>query len=314
MAQHWTVENISDQRGKVAIITGANSGIGFEAARALAQKGAQVVMACRDEKRGNDAAETIRREEVAGEVEMMILDLGDLASVRRFVENFAQRHAQVDILLNNAGIMRIPYRQTADGFEMQFGVNHLGHFALTGLLLPVIARTPQARVVTVSSSLHHSGHINFADLNARTNYDKGAAYSQAKVANLLFAYELQRKFVEHGFDAISVGAHPGYSATNLQFVGPQMENSRLMNLVMSFSNRVIAQSAAMGALPLLYAATAPDVKGGEYFGPDGMGESRGYPHRVVSSAESHNQEIARRLWSVSEEMTGVHYDFAVAKS
>jgi NAD(P)-dependent dehydrogenase (short-subunit alcohol dehydrogenase family) len=314
MKQQWTVRDIPDQSGKTVVITGANSGIGYEAARALAQHGAHVVMACRDLSKGKEAAGAIRQEAPRGSVELLQLDLADLKQVRHFVEMFGEHHTKLDVLINNAGIMHIPSRQTADGFEMQFGVNHLGHFALTRFLLPTLVKRPQARVVTVSSFLHKSGKINFADLNATTNYDKYLAYSQAKVANVLFAFELQRKFVAHHVDAISVAAHPGYAATNLQAVGPQMAGSRLMQTIMSLANRLVAQSAAMGALPILYAATAPDVTGGEYFGPSGFREIRGYPVRVTSSVESQDQEIARRLWAVSEEMTGVNYEEAFATS
>jgi NAD(P)-dependent dehydrogenase (short-subunit alcohol dehydrogenase family) len=254
----------------------------------------------------------VRAERPHGSLELMSLDLANLASVRTFADAFMSRFTKLDILVNNAGVMHIPYRKTADGFEMHFGTNHLGHFALTGLLLPVISRTPRARVVTVSSVLHKGGHINFDDLNMQQAYDRNKAYSQSKLANLLFAYELQRQFEAHGVDAISVAAHPGYSATNLQFVGPQMRQSSFEVRIAALMNRFIAQSAAMGALPTLYAAAAPVVLGGQYSGPDGFMENRGYPTVVKSNAESYDRAVAERLWKVSEQLTGVHYQFTVA--
>jgi NAD(P)-dependent dehydrogenase (short-subunit alcohol dehydrogenase family) len=301
-----------DMSGKTVVITGANSGIGFETARALAQKGAQVVMTARDAAKGQAALDTLRAERPRGSLELLTLDLASLASVRAFANDFTRRYTKLDILVNNAGVMHIPYRQTADGFEMQFGTNHLGHFALTGLLLPLISQTPRARVVTVSSVLHKGGHVNFDDLNMHQAYDRNKAYSQSKLANLLFAYELQRQFEAHRVDAVSLAAHPGYSATNLQYVGPQMRQSSLEMRITALMNRFIAQSAAMGALPTLYAATAPGVRGGQYIGPDGFMESRGYPTVAKSNAESYDRAVAERLWKVSEELTGVHYVFTLA--
>ncbi|MBA3945452.1 MAG: SDR family oxidoreductase [Herpetosiphonaceae bacterium] len=308
MAQHWTIDQVPDLTGKTAIITGANSGLGYETAKGLGRKGAYVVMACRDVAKGAEAAAMLQREYLAGSFVVEALDLADLGSVRQFATTFVQRFTALDILCNNAGVMHLPMRQTADGFEMQFGTNHLGHFALTGLLLPVILRTPQARVVTMSSVLHRSGKIDFADLQGRTSYNSQRAYGQSKLANLLFAYELQRKFEAHGIAAISVAAHPGYAATNLQLAGPQMAGSRLRTGMMTVANRVLAQSAARGALPIIYAATAPDVQGGEYFGPDGFMEMRGSPAKVHSSARSYDRVVAEQLWRVSEELTGVQYE------
>jgi NAD(P)-dependent dehydrogenase (short-subunit alcohol dehydrogenase family) len=305
-----------DQAGKVFAITGANSGLGFEAARVLALKGASVVMACRDADKGSQAANLILQETPPGTLEVLSLDLANLQSVRLFAETVLRRFTRLDGLLNNAGVMHVPYRETADGFEMHFGTNHLGHFALTGRLLPLLLSTPQARVVTTSSTRHRPGQIHFADLNARHNYDAVRAYSQSKLANLLFSYELQRKFSAAGVNAISVAAHPGYAATNLQFVGPRMQGSAWMEMMMGLGNRFVAQSAAMGALPLLYAATAADVQGGEYFGPDGLFEIRGYPIRVTSNAASLDLQVAQQLWTLSEEFTGVRYEpiFAAARS
>jgi NAD(P)-dependent dehydrogenase (short-subunit alcohol dehydrogenase family) len=238
---------------------------------------------------------------------MMLLDLADLSSVHRFAETFAQRHSTLSALVNNAGVMGIPYRQTVDGLEMQFGTNHLGHFALTGLLLPLLTATPQARVVTVSSMMHIFGKINFDDLNGAKKYDPWAAYSQSKLANLLFAYELQRRLANASVSTISLGCHPGYAATNLQFVAAQMNRSHLQEIQNRLANMLLAQSAAMGALPELYAATASNVAGGEYIGPLGLGKMRGYPGVVRSSARSYDVATAQKLWRVSEELTDVRY-------
>ncbi len=308
MADKWTTDSIPDLTGKIAIVTGGNSGLGYETALALVQKGAQVIVASRDPNKGAEAVTKIQATRPKGSAIFMQLDLANLASVRAFAEKFSGQFKTLDLLINNAGVMAIPYRTTADGFEMQFGTNHLGHFALTGLLLPIILRTPKARVVTVSSSLHRSGHINFDDLNPKANYKEGRAYSQSKLANLLFTYELQRKFKAHGSDAIAVAAHPGYAATNLQSAGPRMSGSVLRERFMQFGNAVFAQSAAMGALPTLFAAVSPTLHGGEYIGPDGFMEMRGYPMVAKSNAESYDVSVAQRLWTVSEQLTGVQYE------
>lgn len=307
-ANEYIADTLPQQTGKVVVVTGANSGLGLEAAQVLASLGAQVVMAVRSVEKGEQAAQTIRQSVPTGRIEVLPLDLASLDSIRRFAAVFSERYDALDILLNNAGIMRIPYRKSADGFEMQFATNHLGHFALTGHLLPQLVKRPGTRVVTVSSTLHRPGHIDFDDLNGEAHYNPGSAYSQSKLANLLFTYELQRQFEAHDIAALSVAAHPGYSATNLQFVGPDMQNSSLMRTFMAFGNRFFAQSVLMGTLPLLYAATMPDVQGGEYFGPAGPGEMRGYPRRVTSNAESYDTAVAQRLWEVSERLTGVHYE------
>ncbi len=303
----WTVDDIPDATGLTTIVTGGNSGIGYEAAAALAGKGAHVVLACRDRRRATDAADAIRRSRRHARVEAMTLDLASLESVRTFVEAFRQRHDSLHVLINNAGVMALPYRTTTDGFEMQFGTNHLGHFALTGLLLDRVLATPGARIVTVSSVAHRFGRIHFDDLQSERRYQKWEAYGQSKLANLLFTYELQRRFVGAGARAIAVACHPGYSATNLQAAGPRMAGTPFMERAMAVANRLLAQSAAMGALPTLYAATAPDVHGGDYIGPGGLGEAWGYPRKVRSSARSHDADAARRLWDESEVLTGVRY-------
>ena len=294
----WTTHNIPDQTGKIVIITGANSGLGLESTRALADKGAHVIMACRDTGKGWTAMAPILDANPAAALEVMPLDLADLSSVRAFAAAFSNKHSRLDILMNNAGVMALPQRQeTADGFEMQFGVNHLGHFALTGLLLDHLLATPNSRVVTVSSNAHKVGRIQFDNLDAEKSYSQWGAYCQSKLANLLFAYELQRRLDESDANTISVAAHPGYAATNLQ------RTSKLSLLM----NRLIAQDQATGALPQLRAATAADVRGGDYYGPDRFFEQRGHPVKVQSNRASHDEAVARRLWSVSEKLTGVQY-------
>lgn len=305
----WLAQHIPDQAGKRVVITGANSGLGFETAKVLAVRGAHVVLAVRDLHKGDRAAEAIRRAAPRADLELRPLDLASLASVRGFAEGFVRAQDRLDILINNAGVMAIPRRTTADGFEMQFGTNHLGHFALTGLLLPLLQRAPAGRVATMSSGMHLFGKMAFEDLQAERSYGKWTAYAQSKLANLLFAYELQRRLAAAGSKVISVAAHPGYAATNLQAVGPEMAGSRLWARIMPAANRILAQSAAMGALPMLYAATSPDVRGGDYLGPDGWLGQSGFPKRVASNARSHDRGAAARLWAMSAQLTGIDYDF-----
>jgi len=301
--QPWDKTQIPTLTGKTALVTGANSGLGYEITLALAEKGAHVIMACRNLDKANQAAANIRKQVANAVLTIKELNLSDLASVRRFATEIQPQLTKLDLLINNAGIMAIPERQTADGFEMQFGTNHLGHFALTAFLLQPLLATPGARVVSVSSGLHENATINFADLMGKQGYDKWKAYGQSKLANLLFAYELQRKFVKAGMQAISVGAHPGYAATNLQSGG----ESFIERIAMAAGNRLLAQSAATGALPILYAATARDVNGCDYIGPTGFQGMRGAAGKVRSNAESYNEEIATKLWNISIELTGVTY-------
>ncbi len=305
----WTAADIPDLSGRTAIVTGANSGLGFQTALALARHGASVVMACRDEVRGRQAVDRARALAPDVDVALGTLDLADLASVRRFAAWYGAGHERLDLLVNNAGVMAIPHRRTADGFEMQLGTNHLGHFALTGCLLPLLAARPGARVVTVSSVVHLFGRIAFNNLQREQRYERWTAYAQSKLANLLFAFELQRRADAAGLTLLSLAAHPGYAATNLQAVGPRMSGSRLQARLMQLGNRVFAQSDAQGALPSLYAATAPDVTGGDFYGPDGIGGVRGYPKRVKAVRRAYDEEAARRLWQVSEDLTGMHYRF-----
>ncbi|OLZ42155.1 short-chain dehydrogenase [Natrinema saccharevitans] len=303
----WTAEDVPDQSGRTIVVTGANSGIGLEATRELARNGATVIMACRSAERGADAADGIREEIPGADLRVEACDLGDLASVRDFA---AQLEAEIDVLVNNAGVMAIPRSETADGFETQFGVNHLGHFALTGLLLENLGleTEPDSRIVTVSSGVHERGRIDFDDLQHEDDYDKWDAYAQSKLANVLFAYELERRLLTADANAASVAVHPGYANTRLQLRGPEQSGSRLRKAGMAVLNTVVAQSAAMGALPTLYAATAPGAEGGAYYGPGGLMNMRGTPERQASSDRSYDEETARRLWDVSSELTGVTYD------
>ncbi len=304
----WTTDDIPDLSGRTAVVTGANSGLGFESALALARAGAEVVLACRDQTKGADALDRITGSVPSATVELASLDLADLSSIRAFATGFADRHPGLDLLLNNAGVMAIPRRETADGFEMQFGTNHLGHFALTGLLLDALLARPGARVVTVSSSAAQMGRMHFDDLQGTKKYGKWTAYAQAKLANQLFTLELDRRASRRNADLFSVAAHPGYAATNLQSVGPQMSGSSLMERFTDLGNSLIGQSPAGGALPSLYAATAPGVSGAQYFGPDGFMALRGAPKRVSFVKQAQDPVAARRLWMVSEELTGVRYD------
>lgn len=306
--KYWTANDIPDQGGKLFVITGANSGLGYEASLALARKGAHVVMACRNLGKGEVARKAILAQVADARIELEQLDLASLESVRSFVFRFQQQHHRLDVLLNNAGIMAIPASKTVDGFETQFGTNHLGHFALSGLLLETLLATPASRVVTLSSTAAEMGRIFFDDLMLSRSYERWKAYSQSKLANLIFALELQRRLAAAGADCISVAAHPGFASTNLQTAGLSQGNA-ILSYTLTRMFMPLAQSAEMGALPELYAATMPDVNGGEYFGPDGFSQVRGYPTRVTPRFNQiwRDRETARRLWQVSEELTGVHY-------
>lgn len=307
----WTLTDLPSSDGKVCIVTGANSGLGFETARALAGKGAHVLMACRRTDAANDAVRLIRRRTPKGRLDVLPLDLADLASVRNFAETALAAHPAVHMLINNAGVMALPHGQTKDGFELHFGTNHLGHFALTGLLLPAFRNTPGARVVTVSSQFHRLGRMDFEDPNReRRPYDKWRAYAQSKLANLLFAFELDRRLREARSTARSLAAHPGYAATNLQMQGPRLRGSAPAAWAYGIGNTFFAQSAENGALPILRAATDPEAAGGDYFGPGGPMELRGAPVKVAAHARARDAADARRLWTLSEKLTGVAYDFA----
>jgi NAD(P)-dependent dehydrogenase (short-subunit alcohol dehydrogenase family) len=305
----WSATDMPDQSGRVAVVTGANSGLGAITARELALRGATVVIACRDKSKGQRAAEDIRRASPGAALQVRRLDLADLASVREFVAGISDEHPQVDLLVNNAGVMAPPRRETADGFESQLGTNHLGHFALTGLLLDRLHAASEPRVVTLSSGAHRIGWMRWDDLQMERRYNNWLAYGQSKLANLLFTFELQRRATAAGSGLKALAAHPGYAATNLQFAGPAGFAERT---VMRVTNRVVAQSAEMGALPTLYAASQPDVPGGSFIGPDGFMEQRGYPHVVSAAGRAYDEGAWRRLWEVSEELTGVTFAFPAA--
>ncbi|WP_328782899.1 oxidoreductase [Streptomyces canus] len=301
----WNEKAIPDQSGRVAVVTGANSGIGYVTARELARRGARVVLACRSEARGAGAGERLVAEVPGAEVQFARLDLGDLSSVREFAA--AYPYDRLDLLINNAGVMALPYGTTADGFETQFGTNHLGHFALTGLLLPTLLETPAARVVTVSSTAHALANIDIDDLNSERRYRRWAAYARSKTANLLFVHELARRLAAHGSDVVAAAAHPGYAATNLQTTGPKMAGRKAAERFMRVGNRFFAQSADAGALPTLYAATAPDVPPDSFTGPSLAGW-RGSPAPSWRAPWTRDDRASARLWAASEELTGVAYD------
>lgn len=307
-ARPWCADDVPDLTDRVAVVTGANSGIGLETARVLAARGAHVVLACRDTGRGAAALSAIRTAHPSASAEVSRLDLASLASVRAFAEAFRAEHDRLDILCNNAGVMALPACKTADGFEMQLGTNHLGHFALTARLLDRLLAAHAARVVTVSSTMHRPGRLHWNDLQLESRYGKWRAYAQSKLANLHFAFELDRRLRRAGVRAISVAAHPGYTATNLVSVGPRMTGARVFERLAVLGNRILAQGADGGALPTLYAAVAPTVSGGDYIGPSGPFQLRGAPVRVRASARAHNTADAVRLWEISESLTGERFE------
>ena len=295
----WTTADIPDQTGRVAVITGANTGLGFETAAALAGRGARVVLAVRDVAKGGAAAGRISAASPNADVAVRELDLTSLDSIRAAAERLRSEHDRIDLLINNAGVMFTPKSVTEDGFELQFGTNHLGHFALTGLLLDRLLAVPGSRIVTVSSMGHRAGNIDFDNLQWQRGYSRARAYGRSKLANLLFTYELQRRLA--GSPTLAAAAHPGASSTELS------RNTPAWMRLVTGPFELTSQGADMGALPTLRAATDPGVRGGEYFGPGGFAELRGYPKVVTSNARSHDAAVQRRLWSVSEELTGVVY-------
>ena len=301
----WTPRQIPSQQGRLAIVTGANSGIGYQAAKYLARAGAMVILACRNAEKGEAARAQIAAAQPLAKVEMRILDVADLDSVRRFAAEFLSEDRPVDLLINNAGVMAIPERRTTpQGFEMQFGTNHLGHFALTALLLPALLRQPESRVVTVASIAHKGGKLNFDDLNAERSYDPRGAYQQSKLANLVFGLEFDRRLRAHAAKTASVIAHPGVAVTNIVSNGMGTGlKGRIVNALLPF----VAQSDDRGSWPLVYAATSPDAHGGGYYGPDGIAEIKGAPTEVKPKPHALDPAGGKRLWEISEKLTGVRY-------
>lgn len=301
-------EWLPEMSGKTVLVTGANSGLGLETTRGLAAAGAEVVMACRSLDKAQTAVEDIRGDVPQAKLEVMQLNLADLSSIKRFAGDFAAKHAKLDVLVNNAGVMALPERRTTDGFEMQVGTNHLGHFALTGYLLDLLRKTPNSRVITVSSLVHRMGEVDLADLNWEArSYDKWRAYFQSKLANLMFALELHRRLSKAGNGTLSAAAHPGYAATHLQYAGPEMSGSGLKKAGMALANALFAQSQAAGALPSIYAAAAEDVQSGDFIGPDGFREMWGQPKKVQPAGRAKKEDVAEKLWTLSQELTGVSY-------
>lgn len=303
---NWSADNIPSQQGKTILITGANSGLGLEASKVLSKKGAHVIMTVRNLQKGKEAVETIKKENPNAKLDLMILDLADFDSIRKFSEEFHSKYSQLHVLINNAGVMSPPNRElTKQGFEVQFGANHLGHFLLTGLLLDILKKTPNSRIAIQSSGVHklkqYGADIFFDDLNFEKSYNKDFAYGQSKLANLLFTYELDRKLKANNASIVVTAGHPGYTKTNL------VRHSGFF--VQSIITNILAQKVEMGTLPILRAATDNNVTGGEYFGPTKMGEMRGYPELVKSSDKSYDEQIAKKLWEVSEKLTGFTYKF-----
>jgi protochlorophyllide reductase len=309
----WTAADIPDQAGRTVLVTGANSGLGLRSAQALAASGARVLLACRNRSRGEAARKAVAEGATGPAPEVVALDLSDLASVRAAAQDLTGRTAALDVLINNAGIMAVPKSRTADGFESQFGTNHLGHYALTGLVLPLLLRGADGgRVVTTSSNAHRAGRGLWDDPNYETGrYSRWGAYGQSKLANLLFMRELARRAAEAGTSLTSVAAHPGYAATHLQSASAESAGPwpvrKLAAAGMAIGNVLVAQSDEAGAQPQLYAATMPDVGSGDYWGPGGWGEMRGSPTRVGMSKQAQDAEAAKKLWELSEDLTAIEY-------
>jgi NAD(P)-dependent dehydrogenase (short-subunit alcohol dehydrogenase family) len=305
-AQKWTAQQIPSQAGKTALVTGANSGIGYQAALELARHGAHVLLGCRNAGKGQAALQRLQQEAPGASAEVVALDMASLASIRGFAADFAARGKALDLLINNAGVMALPTRElTADGFERQFGTNHLGHFALTGLLIPQLLAAPAPRVVTVASLAHRNGKIDFENLQSEKDYKPWDAYGESKLANILFANELERRAVEAGSWLVSIAVHPGISATNIFENGPGAKGFK--QTMLKIFAPIMLQPDAAGALPTLYAATSPEAKGGEYIGPDGFMEFKGAPTVVKPKPQALDEAVGKRLWTVSEELTGVVY-------
>ena len=306
----WTTDDIPDQHGRTVLVTGANSGLGLRTAEALAGAGARVLLGCRNAEKAAAALESVSARATGPAPEVVAMDLADLDDVAAAAEKVAASVDRLDVLVNNAGVMALPLRRTPQGHEMQFGTNHLGHFALTGRLLPSLLAAPAPRVVTIASQGHRMGKIRWDDPDwHKGRYAKWLAYGQTKLANLLFTAELDRQAQSAGSTLVAAAAHPGYARTHLSAAGPEMSGNKIMYRLTRISDQVMGQSDELGALPQLYAATMPDVRGNDYFGPDGPFQSRGYPTRVGRTSRASSAEDARRLWAMSEEMTGVTYDW-----
>lgn len=306
----WTTLDMPDLSGRTVVVTGANSGLGLASAEALARHGATVVMACRSPERGAAAQEQVAAVATGPEPQLLALDLADLEAVRTAAVELTGRVDRVDVLMNNAGVMALPLARTPQGHEMQFGTNHLGHFAFTAGVLPLLLAAPSARVVTTSSMMHRVGGMRWEDLDWSTGYRKWPAYGQSKLANLLFTFELDRRAREAGASLEAMAAHPGYASTHLQAAGPELAGQAFSARVMGIANSIFAQSAEGGALPQLFAATSPDAMAGSYYGPDGFAEQRGHPRLVQPRKAALDPVSWDRLWTASEQLTGVTFDFA----
>lgn len=306
---HWTPADLPSLDGKTIIVTGANSGLGLVATREFARKGAKVIMACRSADKAQAAAQTVRDAVPQANILVESLDLADLHSVESFAQRMQDKQTPIDILCNNAGVMALPLRRTAQGFEMQIGTNHFGHFALTGHMLPLLETAPQARIVNTASLAHTwTRGMDFGDLNwEHKRYRKWDAYGKSKLANLLFTFELERRLREQNSSVMAVAAHPGYASTHLQAAGPEMQGSALGQGLMRIGNALLAQPADQGAEPVLYAAAMAGVQGGEYYGPDGYRQMRGHPRKVRAHRKAYATDTAEELWELSEALTQVHY-------
>ena len=306
MSRNWTQNDIPDLTGKIIVVTGANSGLGYECSKTFAEKGATVVMTARNLEKGEQARADILAEQPGASLDLMQLDVGDLRSVHAFADAFKAKYDRLDILLNNAGVMAIPRQETPDGFEMQLGVNHLGHFALTGLLLDVITSTPKARIHNVSSSANYTGAINFDDLMGEQEYSRWGAYGQSKLANVFFTFELQKRLTAAGFDTMANTSHPGLVIGNLQANSVEQSGTGMEAWAYRATQLFMAQDISMGVLPMLYATTAEDAKGGVFYGPRTF-NMRGYPAEKKANKAANDADALKRFWEVSEDLTGVRY-------
>lgn len=306
-AEKWVNSNIKELTEKNILITGANSGLGLETSKFLSRKGANIIMACRNTEKGEKAKKQILEKYPEAKLEVRKLNLASLQSIKDFSKAFLKDYNELHVLCNNAGVMALPESRTEDNLEMQFGTNHIGHFALTALLFPLLKNTKNSRIVNISSELHKYGKMNFSDLQAEKKYSKWKAYNQSKLANMLFTYELQRKIEANNIAMLSLAAHPGYASTNLQTAGAIMSNARIKEKLSSFGNLLFAQSQEMGALPSILAIAGEEVSNGDFYGPGGFMNMRGFPKKVPSSKRSHNKDDAKRLWEISEKLSGIDF-------